>query len=106
MASRAHTATPLDVLLSSIPSLPRPMLARLVERAIEHLDAVDGDPDIEPEDDGDRSEDDFQPAWLRPGEDPLFGIYPTHPIYGADQSPGPLNEVAAHRAHMRRMLAG
>lgn len=40
-------AAPLDVVLSVIPSLPRALLARLVERAIECLDELDGDPDVE-----------------------------------------------------------
>ena len=30
-----------------IPSLPRPYLKRLVERAIDRLDEIDGDPDLE-----------------------------------------------------------
>lgn len=33
-----------------IPSLPRPLLCRLVARAIEHLDEMDGDPDLEDDD--------------------------------------------------------
>lgn len=41
---------PLDIALSVIPSLPRPLLARFVARAIERLDAEDGDPDLEPDD--------------------------------------------------------
>lgn len=47
MASRAPTyapgwVTPLDMLLSAIPTLPRPLLARLVARAIEHMDEHGG----------------------------------------------------------------
>lgn len=43
MASRApaYDATPLDVLLASVPSLPRPILARLTARMIERLDELD-----------------------------------------------------------------
>jgi hypothetical protein len=41
------SALPLSLALSVIPSLPRPLLTRLVERAIERLDAMDGDPDLE-----------------------------------------------------------
>ena len=43
MASRApaYDATPLDVLLASVPSLPRPILARLTARMIERLDEFD-----------------------------------------------------------------
>lgn len=48
MASRAfHPPEPLDVALNIIPSLPRPLLSRLVARAIERLDEIDGDPDME-----------------------------------------------------------
>ncbi|TCP98278.1 hypothetical protein C8J46_105434 [Sphingomonas sp. PP-F2F-A104-K0414] len=40
MASRApaYDATPLDVLLASVPSLPRAILARLTARMIERMD--------------------------------------------------------------------
>lgn len=38
---------PLALALSAIPSLPRPLLSRLVARAIERLDELDGDPDFE-----------------------------------------------------------
>ena len=44
------THPPLTVALSVIPSLPRPLLCRLVERAIERLDEVEPDPDFEPDD--------------------------------------------------------
>lgn len=40
----------LDQLLSTLPSLPRPLLDRLVARMIDHLDEIDGDPDFEPDD--------------------------------------------------------
>jgi hypothetical protein len=43
-------ALPFDLALSLIPSLPRPLLARFVARAIERLDGTDGDPDFEPDD--------------------------------------------------------
>lgn len=55
-------ALPLDLLLSMIPSLPRPALDRLVERAIAHLDERDGNSDLElngDELDGTGGEDDF-----------------------------------------------
>ena len=47
MASRApaYGATPLDVLLASVPSLPRAILARLTARMIERLDEMDGGTD-------------------------------------------------------------
>lgn len=41
---------PLDIALAVIPSLPRAVLARLVERAIDRLDEIDGDPDREEDD--------------------------------------------------------
>lgn len=40
----------LGTFLSAIPSLPRPALLRLVDRAIERLDEIDGDPDLEEDD--------------------------------------------------------
>ena len=40
-------ALPLETLLSMIPSLPRQALDRLVERAIDHMDELDGDADLE-----------------------------------------------------------
>lgn len=52
----------LKAALSVIPTLPRAVLARLVARAIERLDEIDGDPDLEPngdEEDGSAAEDDF-----------------------------------------------
>lgn len=36
-----------DVMLSTIPSLPRAVLARLVETMIDRMDEIDGDPDLE-----------------------------------------------------------
>ncbi|HVL77877.1 MAG TPA: hypothetical protein VM346_01165 [Sphingomicrobium sp.] len=59
MATRAHQTPPLDVALSVIPSLPRPLLSRLVLRAIERLDELDGDPDFEEND----AEDSFVLSW-------------------------------------------
>ena len=50
MASRTYQAEPLDVLLAAIPSLPRPVLARLVQQAIDRLDALDPDPELEDDD--------------------------------------------------------
>lgn len=41
---------PLSAALSIIPSLPRPLLSRLVTRAIERLDEIDGEPDLEDDD--------------------------------------------------------
>lgn len=41
------TALPLPAVLATIPSLPRPVLARLVARMIDRMDELDGDPDLE-----------------------------------------------------------
>jgi hypothetical protein len=41
------SALPLADALAIIPSLPRPLLSRLVARSIERLDEMDGDPDLE-----------------------------------------------------------
>jgi hypothetical protein len=41
------SALPLADALAIIPSLPRPLLSRLVARAIERLDEMDGDADLE-----------------------------------------------------------
>lgn len=57
---------PLDLLLSAIPSLPRPALERLTARMIDALDTMDGDTDVEAngdELDGTGGEDDFYPHW-------------------------------------------
>lgn len=50
-------AAALPIALAVIPSLPRPLLKRLVERAIDHLDELQPDADLE-EDDGDTGIDD------------------------------------------------
>jgi hypothetical protein len=44
MATRPISA---EQMLAAIPSLPRPMLARLVDQMIDRLDELDGDPDDE-----------------------------------------------------------
>lgn len=43
---------PLDAMLAAIPSLPRPILARLTARMIDRMDEIDGDPDYEDDDPG------------------------------------------------------
>lgn len=56
----ASRGLPLDMLLGAIPSLPRHVLTRLVDQAIERMDELDGDPDLEPngdEIDGTNAED-------------------------------------------------
>ncbi len=69
---------PLDLALAAIPSLPRALLARLVERAIDRLDEMDGDTDIEPngdEQDFGGGEDDCPNTVAR-----LFGSGPGCPL--------------------------
>lgn len=92
-------AAPLDVVLSAIPSLPRALLARLVERAIECLDEMEPDPDVElngDETDHSGGEDDCDPTCERirglgpgcllsdPGEIDHRGLRPTYD--GEDQT--------------------
>lgn len=55
-------AQPLDRLFAVLPSMPRPILARLTAQLIERLDELDGDTDVETngdELDGTGGEDDF-----------------------------------------------
>lgn len=66
MASRPISP---EQMLAAIPSLPRPMLTRLVDHMIDYLDELDGDSDLE---DGvdteaiDERESD-SPHWMAPG---------------------------------------
>lgn len=89
MVRRAST-TPaaLEAILAAMPTLPRRTVEQAIEAMIERLDALDGDPDLEldeePEDDTDAEPSDF---------------YLLRPIYGVDQTKGALNLVEAHQAH-------
>ena len=53
MATRAYleggaSALPdIPAMLAVIPSLPRPLLARLTAHLIDRMDEIDGDPDLE-----------------------------------------------------------
>jgi hypothetical protein len=104
MATRLHPGDgariiPFDQLapmLRAIPSLPRPVLARLTEKLIERLDELDGDCDLEPEDDRCLAGDDgcgFYRDGARSGwgarEDAAY--LPLRPVYALDQSTGPIN---------------
>jgi len=65
MAQGAAASLPLDLALNIIPSLPRPLLSRLVARMIDRLDELDGIPGLEPngdEFDHGGSEDDCDPT--------------------------------------------
>lgn len=58
MATRAFPEpAPLDVLLAAIPSLPRPVLARLTARMVDRLDELDGNSDFEPDADAEDGND-------------------------------------------------
>ena len=101
MASKPHDA-PLDVALSIIPSLPRPVLARLVTRAIEQLDELDGDPDLEDDDPDTSVEDDpegFDPEEDMGAEDML------EDARGGDvcEDTRPIADPQAYREHRRRL---
>lgn len=48
MQKGAALPLPLDLILDAIPSLPRPLLARMVQRMIDRIDELDGDTDVEP----------------------------------------------------------
>ena len=107
MAIHVHTAQgsraigthlPLNVALAILPTLPRPYLARLVANAIDLMDRLDGDADLEPEvtEQDDEPEIDDEPELDDHGggnvEDegePMNDIL--HPAYGIDQSTGPLS---------------
>ena len=58
-----RSASALPMTLALIPSLPRPVLSRLVPHLIERLDEIDGDPDFQQADgdelDFNAAEDDF-----------------------------------------------
>ena len=66
MATRApaYEATSLDVLLASVPSLPRAILARLTARMIELLDELDDEAVFETHEECRQS---LQPQWIRLG---------------------------------------
>lgn len=75
--------------------LDRKAVERQIEELIELLDTLDGDPDLE--------EDELHEDPLDLGE--AENLYDTVPIYGLDQSRGPLNERAAYQAHRQRMFS-
>jgi len=136
VVTRAIDAHPHPAAIPPMPAVAR-ILARYDRRsleaflsvAIDLLDTMDGDPDIErngDENDGSFAEDEYCASFFGsfdgpgcpisdPGggnvedegeeeEDGAGQIYATLPVYGVDQSVGPLNEAAAYRAHMEEML--
>lgn len=113
-----HPTAPLDTLLAVLPTLPRPLLARVAARLIDRLDEIDGDPDME-EDNEDRGIDTGEPDYRPPpshmrthlrrlygpgciDSDSDYGGEEAgeaengivHPTYGIDQSAGPLSPHA------------
>lgn len=102
MASRAPTydATPLDVLLASVPSLPRAILALLTARMIERMDELDGDPDLEDDDPAGADDDRGEADPCRP--EPGFAAI--RPIYSIDQRRGPTNNDAVNRAWYQHVM--
>ena len=45
-----HQPASIDAALAMLPSLPRPVLSRLVTRMIEQMDEIDGDADCDEDD--------------------------------------------------------
>lgn len=103
MATRApaYEAAPLDLLLASVPSLPRAILARLTARMIERLDELDGDADLEPEADCCAAGDDMICGGLSPGRLQEYGT--PHP--GSDDDAEPMHASAFDRDQTRRPQA-
>ena len=117
---------PAVAMLAIIPSLPRPELARLVQRLIDRMDDMDGDPDLEgngDEEDHTGGEDDFHNAawrplsWGGPGcpvsdegggnidDDPHDHEPEVRLVCGIDQREPPLNlATAQHRHKLQRNL--
>jgi hypothetical protein len=50
MATLHQQPASFDAALAMLPSLPRPLLSRLVTRMIQRLDEIDGDPDCDEDD--------------------------------------------------------
>ncbi|HEY5082705.1 MAG TPA: hypothetical protein VII91_12460 [Bauldia sp.] len=114
MGSRAiGPHMPLDVALAVIPSLPRPILAQLVARAIERLDEMDGDPDLELT--GDQNEEDDPAEEDDPDtgvEDSPQGFDPETDLgaedvgedcQGGEVDMRPIADPEAYRGHIRRL---
>lgn len=78
MATRAYEQAPLDALLAALPSLPRPILARLTARMIERLDEIDGDPDLEEPGDLEGVDEREPESWIGGGGDDIPGLECRH----------------------------
>ena len=87
-------------LVFPVPELPaqlsledRNVISATIERLIDILDRIDGDPDLEDDDPAGGSIDDERQ------DDPDGGLWPA--IYGVDQSEGPINTYEVNRAYSR-----
>ncbi|OJY68608.1 MAG: hypothetical protein BGP16_05005 [Sphingobium sp. 66-54] len=78
----------------------RASLEAFLSVAIDLLDAMDGDPDVE---DDDPSGDTLDISGEAPTDNGAE-MYAIRPVYSVDQSRGPINEAEAHREHMRELL--
>lgn len=101
MASRAYQGggqpLPIALLAQAVPMLTRHELAALTERLIDALDSLDPDSDLEEDDHcGQQDEDGFNTgSWSRfdSEREALF-----KPLYGIDQTAGPINHRAAYKS--------
>ncbi len=87
-------ALPLDVMLAAIPSLPRAILNQLVDRAIEQMDADDGDPDLEDDDPAGSHEDAGEPGTWPEGDG-----YGMNHSYGDDEQEDDARHIWASHLH-------
>ena len=91
----------LTAALEIIPTLPRPLLVRLTARMIDRLDQLDGDCDLEDDDPAGGNPDDT-------GEEEEWcpdGVKLALPIFGIDQTTGPINERETYEAWQRHVQA-
>jgi len=87
-------AAPAIGLATVLARMSRRRLEQLAEAIISHLDALDGDVDMEDDDPaGDDLDSKGEIEDWRPE-----GIVLPKPLYGLDQSLGPINEREAHNA--------
>lgn len=96
MATQFHsTAFVPRTITLGLSALDRKAVERQIEELIALLDTIDGDTDLE--------EDELHEDPLDAGEAEEY--LATWPIYGPDQSAGPLNEHQACEAHRRSLRA-
>ncbi|WP_070151095.1 hypothetical protein [Sphingobium phenoxybenzoativorans] len=96
MATQLH-AKSLPAVVQILGRFDRRALASFITVAIDLLDALDGDPDLE-----DTDIEDGDPLDLGEAQaDTEILVAP--PRYGVDQTLGPVNEVEAIRAHQLAM---